>query len=53
MSNWVEGVLYPYDDTRGMVGDCFKLMRSSFEERKAVVAIGYEHAPQKLRWIRR
>jgi hypothetical protein len=46
--HWIEGVLYPYDDNKGMVGDCLKLRRSAFKERKALVAIGYEHDPPEI-----
>lgn len=46
--HWIEGVLYPYDDNKGIIGDCLRLRRSAFEERKAVLVIGYEHDPPQI-----
>jgi len=49
---WVKKVLSPYPDdypgSRSAVGDCLKLARSDFEERTALMVIGYEHDPPKI-----
>lgn len=49
---WVKKVLSPYPDdypgSRSAVGDCLKLASSDFEERKALMVIGYEHDPPKI-----
>ena len=49
---WVKKVLSPYPDdypgSRSAVGDCLKLAGSDFEERKALMVIGYEHDPPKI-----
>jgi hypothetical protein len=49
---WVKKVLSPYPDdypgSRSAVGDCLKLAGSDFEERTALVVIGYEHDPPKI-----
>lgn len=49
---WVKKVLSPYPDdypgSRSAVGDCIKLASSDFEERTALMVIGYEHDPPKI-----
>ena len=49
---WVKKVLSPYPDdypgSRSAVGDCLKLAGSDFDERKALMVIGYEHDPPKI-----
>jgi hypothetical protein len=49
---WVKKVLSPYPDdypgSRSAVGDCLKLAGSDFEERRALVVIGYEHDPPEI-----
>jgi len=45
---WSENLLYPYPGNTSSIGDCYKLLKSGFAERKAVVVIGYEHAPPKI-----
>jgi hypothetical protein len=49
---WVKKVLSPYPDdypgSRSAVGDCLKLASSDFEERRALLVIGYEHDPPKI-----
>jgi hypothetical protein len=45
---WSENLLYPYPGNTSAIGDCLKLLRSGFAERKAVVVIGYEHSPPKI-----
>jgi hypothetical protein len=49
---WVKKVLSPYPDdypgSRSAVGDCLKLAGSDFEERRALMVIGYEHDPPKI-----
>ncbi len=42
---WSENLLYPYAGNTSSLGDCLKLLRSDFSERKAVMVIGYEHTP--------
>jgi len=49
---WVKKVLSPYPDdypgSRSAVGDCLKLAGSDFEERTAMMVIGYEHDPPEI-----
>jgi hypothetical protein len=45
---WSENLLYPYPGNTSAIGDCLKLLNSNFQERKAVVVIGYEHTPPKI-----
>ncbi|MCS4038733.1 hypothetical protein [Salinibacter ruber] len=49
---WVKKVLSPYPDdypgSRSAVGDCLKLARSDFDERTALMVVGYEHDPPKI-----
>jgi hypothetical protein len=49
---WVKKVLSPYPDdypgSRSAVGDCLKLAGSDFEERTALMVIGYEHDPPQI-----
>ena len=43
--NWSVNLLHPYEGNTSSIGDCLKLLSSNLPERKAVVAIGYEHDP--------
>ena len=45
---WSENLLYPYPGNTSAIGDCLKLVRSAFTERKAVVVVGYEHSPPQI-----
>ena len=45
---WSENLLYPYTGNTSSLGDCLKLLRSGFTERKAVMVVGYEHVPAKI-----
>lgn len=45
---WSENLLYPYPGNTSSIGDCLKLLNSSFQERKAVIVFGYEHTPPKI-----
>lgn len=49
---WVQKVISPYPDdypgSRSAIGDCLKLAGSNFEERTALMVIGYEHDPPKI-----
>jgi hypothetical protein len=40
--------LHPYEGNVSAIGDCFKLLALDGDERKAVIAIGYEHAPPQI-----
>jgi len=46
--NWSVNLLHPYPGNVSTVGDCYKLRELPGPERKAVVVIGYEHAPPKI-----
>lgn len=46
--NWSVNLLHPYAGNVSVLGDCMKLLNSSGQERRAVVVIGYEHAPSKI-----
>lgn len=43
--HWSENVLHPYTGNTSSIGDCLKLLRSHFTERKAVLVYGFEHTP--------
>ena len=49
---WVKKVPSPYPDdypgSRSAVGDCLKLDKADFDERTALMVIGYEHDPPKI-----
>ena len=41
-------MLHPYPGNISSIGDCLKLARSGFSERKAVIVLAYEHVPPKV-----
>lgn len=46
--NWSVNLLHPYPGNVSTIGDCCKLLGYSGPERRAVLVIGYEHAPPKI-----
>ncbi len=46
--NWSVSLLHPYRGHTSSIGDCYKLLGLTTPERKAVLVIGYEHAPAKI-----
>jgi hypothetical protein len=46
--DWSVNLLHPYAGNVSAIGDCFKLLESSGNERKAVLVIGYEHSPPQV-----
>lgn len=46
--NWSVNLLHPYSGNTSLLGDCLKLQSLNCEERKAVMAIGYEHEPAQV-----
>lgn len=46
--HWSENILHPYQGNTSSIGDCLKLINSGFSERKAILVIGYEHAPPRI-----
>jgi hypothetical protein len=46
--NWSVNLLHPYPGNVSTIGDCYKLRNWAGPERRAVVAIGYEHTPPKI-----
>ena len=46
--HWSENVLHPYPGNVSSIGDCIKLMKSEFSERKAIAVFGYEHSPPQI-----
>ena len=46
--NWSVNLVHPYKGNVSLIGDCLKLRDSRLDERKAVVAIGYEHVPAQI-----
>lgn len=46
--NWSVNLLHPYPGNTSLLGDCLKLREMTCSERKAVIAIGYEHAPAQV-----
>ena len=46
--NWSVNLLHPYRGNVSSIGDCYKLLDLRSPERKAVIVIGYEHAPAQI-----
>lgn len=51
--NWSRRILHPFLDVKNkqsvsLIGDCIKLSKSNFSERKAVVLIHFEHQPEDI-----
>ncbi len=46
--HWSQNLLHPYPGNTSLLGDCLKLLALGGDERKAVVAIGFEHDPAEL-----
>ena len=46
--NWSVNLIHPYEGNVSALGDCMKLLQLDVPEKKAVVAIGYEHCPPKI-----
>jgi hypothetical protein len=46
--NWSVNLLHPYPGNTSSIGDCYKLLSLTTPERKAVLVVGYEHAPPKI-----
>jgi hypothetical protein len=46
--NWSVNLLHPYAGNTSLLGDCLKLKSLKCEERKGVLAIGYEHRPAEV-----
>jgi hypothetical protein len=46
--NWSVNLLHPYAGNTSAIGDCLKLLGLAGAERKAVIAIGYEHSPAQI-----
>lgn len=46
--HWSENVLHPYEGNCSSIGDCIKLLKSGFPERKAIIVFGYEHTPPQI-----
>jgi hypothetical protein len=46
--NWSVNLLHPYGGSTSLLGDCLKLRSHPCQERKAVLAIGYEHDPPQV-----
>jgi hypothetical protein len=49
--DWSVNLLHPYPGNVSVIGDCFKLLKWSGPERKAVVVIGYEHTPPRINLV--
>ena len=46
--NWSVNLLHPYPGNVSLIGDALKLSKLIFSGRRAVVVIGYEHAPPRI-----
>ncbi len=46
--NWSVNLLHPYPGNVSAIGDCLKLLATQGPERRAIVAIGYQHLPPKI-----
>ena len=43
--HWSENVLHPYEGNTSALGDCSKLLKHEFAERRGIIIFGYEHTP--------
>lgn len=46
--HWSQNLLHPYPGNTSALGDCLKLLDSNFQERIAIIVIGYEHQPAQI-----
>ncbi|MEW6328833.1 MAG: hypothetical protein AB1468_01820 [Candidatus Micrarchaeota archaeon] len=46
--NWSVNLLHPYPGNISLLGDCCKLQTSGYS-KKAVIVVGYEHNPAKIK----
>jgi hypothetical protein len=46
--NWSVNLLHPYAGNVSVIGDCLKLEAWPGPERRAAIAIGYEHTPPQV-----
>jgi hypothetical protein len=46
--HWSENILHPYEGNVSSLGDCLKLIKSGFQEKKAVIVFAYEHTPPQV-----
>jgi hypothetical protein len=47
--DWSVNLIHPYEGNVSALGDCIKLLNLNIPEKKAVLVIGYEHDPPKIR----
>lgn len=41
-------LLHPYPWNESLIGDCLKLVKLGGDEKRAVIAVGYEHTPPQI-----
>lgn len=46
--HWSENILHPYSGDTSAVSDCFKLIGSSFECRRGIIVLTFEHTPPQI-----
>jgi hypothetical protein len=46
--NWSVNLLHPYKGNQSSLGDCLKLSSLKIDEKKAIIAICYEHTPPRI-----
>lgn len=46
--NWSVNLLHPYPGNESLIGDCLKLVKLGGDEKRAVIAVGYEHTPPQI-----
>ena len=46
--SWSVNLLHPYAGNVSVIGDCFKMAQYAGPERRAVLVVGYEHAPPQI-----
>ena len=46
--NWSVNLLHPYPGNVSSIGDALKLQSHAGPERRAVIAVGYEHSPPQI-----
>jgi hypothetical protein len=46
--HWSQNLIHPYPGNVSSISDAYKLLESSFSERKGIIIISYEHTPPKI-----
>ena len=46
--HWSQNLVHPYPGNVSSIGDAYKLLDSSYYERKGIIVIAYEHTPPEI-----